>query len=149
MLRICQFGNISIVSWKILFRSKISFRCLSTNFDKYFNPKTFSHNFWYFQNDIGGQNRRWLRRRDKVGPRQQWQQINNGNSEMTEKGKVFKKENDSKTTNRVATHKRNLAQQIVRFYHQLCWKMILPNWAFGDWIFHLLWVAMGRWQKMA
>ena len=46
---------------------------------------------------------------------------NNGNIEMTvNKGK---KESDTKATNRFAGHKRNLAQRIVRFYHQICWKM--------------------------
>ena len=49
---------------------------------------------------------------------------NNGNSEMTDgEGKVVEKASDSKATNRVAGHKRNLAQKIVRFYHQICWKM--------------------------
>ena len=39
---------------------------------------------------------------------------NNGNSEMTnKKGKVVEKASDSKATNRVAGHKRNLEQQIV------------------------------------
>ena len=49
---------------------------------------------------------------------------NNGNREMTDnKGKVVEKASHSKAINRVAGHKRNLAQQIVRFYHQICWKM--------------------------